>query len=284
MKVPDSLFKYFPPARAIDIERCELAFSRLSSFNDPFEGRPEVTGLATPNLLKEKFLSEFQATIKRRYPELPCALRAQFSFKQFEQMMWETARERLDDEITSLKPQIDSLAKEFPDRLDSEIGVLCLSEQPDNLLMWAHYAQSHTGFVVEFDTANPFFSSKKSDKDEFRHLRQVEYRHTRPSSNLVEMQGPEFFLVKSKHWIYEQEWRMLLPLGEADRCLHLEEGDVHLKSFPPSAVKSIIVGSRASLNTQQLLKAAHESTFNDSTLWIAYPDQSTFSILKRAAV
>lgn len=284
MKVPDSLFKYFPPARAKDIERCELAFSRLSSFNDPFEGRPEITGLATPDLLKDKFLSEFGATIKRRYPELPAALRAQVSFKQFEQLMWETAREKLDDEITSLKPQIDLFAQEFPERLNSEIGVLCLCEQSDNLLIWAHYAQSHTGFVIEFDTTNPFFNAKKSDKDEYRHIRQVEYRHTRPSSNLVEMQGPEFFLVKSTHWIYEQEWRMLLPLSETDRCLHLEEGDVHLKSFPASAVKSIIVGTRASENTQQLLKSASERTFNDSALWIAYPDQSTFSILKRAAV
>ncbi|MFM2343742.1 MAG: hypothetical protein RLZZ210_350 [Pseudomonadota bacterium] len=29
-------------------------------------------------------------------------------------------------------------------------GVLCLSEEPLDILMWSHYAQNHKGFVVEF--------------------------------------------------------------------------------------------------------------------------------------
>jgi|SRR5580658_5344823 hypothetical protein len=41
-------------------------------------------------------------------------------------------------------------------------GVLCLSEAPANLLMWAHYADSHRGFVVEFDPASPFFCQRDS--------------------------------------------------------------------------------------------------------------------------
>ena len=35
------------------------------------------------------------------------------------------------------------------------IGVLSLSEKRDNLLMWAHYAAQHTGFVIGFDSENP---------------------------------------------------------------------------------------------------------------------------------
>ena len=30
--------------------------------------------------------------------------------------------------------------------------VLCLSEVNDNILMWSHYGQSHTGVVLEFPT------------------------------------------------------------------------------------------------------------------------------------
>lgn len=36
----------------------------------------------------------------------------------------------------------------FADRMNDLIGLLCLTEKPDNLLMWAHYADSHAGFVV----------------------------------------------------------------------------------------------------------------------------------------
>lgn len=38
--------------------------------------------------------------------------------------------------------------------LNDEIGICSLSRNPLNLLMWAHYASSHTGFVVEFSVFN----------------------------------------------------------------------------------------------------------------------------------
>lgn len=43
----------------------------------------------------------------------------------------------------------------------SEVGVCCLSATRDNLLMWAHYAASHTGLVLEFKAGphNHFFDS-----------------------------------------------------------------------------------------------------------------------------
>jgi hypothetical protein len=32
------------------------------------------------------------------------------------------------------------------------LGILCLTETPDNHLMWVHYAAGHAGFVVGFRT------------------------------------------------------------------------------------------------------------------------------------
>ncbi len=35
----------------------------------------------------------------------------------------------------------------------SEIdGIVCMSEVPDDLLMWGHYTDSHRGFVAEFES------------------------------------------------------------------------------------------------------------------------------------
>ena len=31
------------------------------------------------------------------------------------------------------------------------IGVACLTEVPDSILMWSHYAQNHTGYCIGFD-------------------------------------------------------------------------------------------------------------------------------------
>ncbi|MEJ8827109.1 DUF2971 domain-containing protein [Variovorax humicola] len=37
------------------------------------------------------------------------------------------------------------------------VGVLSLTEDPINELMWAHYANSHSGFAVGLDMSNEFF-------------------------------------------------------------------------------------------------------------------------------
>lgn len=91
-------------------------------------------------------------------------------------------------------------------------GALSLCEVPDSLLMWAHYGISHTGFVLEFDPSHPYFTTRRSEGDEFGHLRRVVYRDTRPSVNLIDLDGVEMFLVKSKEWEYEHEWRVLRTL------------------------------------------------------------------------
>ena len=33
-----------------------------------------------------------------------------------------------------------------------EMPLVCLSEKYNNILMWAHYADNHRGFVIEYDT------------------------------------------------------------------------------------------------------------------------------------
>lgn len=37
------------------------------------------------------------------------------------------------------------------------IGILCLTDNPLNQLMWAHYANEHKGLVLEFDVTHKFF-------------------------------------------------------------------------------------------------------------------------------
>ena len=36
-------------------------------------------------------------------------------------------------------------------------GILSLTQAPDSIPMWAHYAAAHTGFVIAFDTAKSLF-------------------------------------------------------------------------------------------------------------------------------
>jgi hypothetical protein len=129
------------------------------------------------------------------------------------------------------------------------LGVLSLSEVPDDLLMWAHYARNHEGFVLAFDTSSPFFERRKGPDDDLRHLRHVEYGPERPDFSDPAARNFRAFLAKSEHWAYEKEWRMAMLLDSADETVGTASGDVRLFRFPPEALKAVVVGCRASENT-----------------------------------
>jgi hypothetical protein len=68
--------------------------------------------------------------------------------------------------------------------------------------MWAHYADNHTGFVIEFDAEHDYFHQKRSESDELGYLRKVTYSIDRPNVVLTKVTSTEMFLTKSKEWEY----------------------------------------------------------------------------------
>ena len=83
-----------------------------------------------------------------------------------------------------------------------KIGLLCLSEVPDDLLMWSHYADAHRGVCLVFDWQSPFFAVAQA----------VTYQQKRPCINPIFQSHHEMvdraLLTKSTHWEYEREWRV----------------------------------------------------------------------------
>ena len=49
----------------------------------------------------------------------------------------------------------------FLDFFLNTIGVLCMTEDPLNPLMWSHYGQSHSGFVIGYDKNDPIFGPQR---------------------------------------------------------------------------------------------------------------------------
>jgi hypothetical protein len=125
-----------------------------------------------------------------------------------------------------LVPNGQPLAKAFRVRLRNTLGVFCLTERPNNHLMWVHYAKNHTGFVVGFNARATFFREEK------RVLDKVVYES-----------GPKVFTEpdisvcfrKSVEWKYEQEWRCVREFKSG------ESRDVEIE---PTLVTHIILGSQ----------------------------------------
>lgn len=118
------------------------------------------------------------------------------------------------------------------EKLKDQTLILSLTRTPLNALMWAHYGDSHTGFVIGYDVANPFLN------DEQRCIIPVDqgdvvYTNTKPINKLTRdtnsrlhsvwldanglMENPaeirnfsrKIFLTKHASWVYEEEVRVV---------------------------------------------------------------------------
>lgn len=238
------LYKYLHPDRIDVLRNGTIRFSSPKVLNDPFELKPHLSALAPTDDIHSGFETKLPIILADEYAKLPSQFRKRISFKQFQDLA--------KAQLPQLKAQLQELtevAVPMTQRIISEkfeemTGILCLTESPANLLMWAHYADSHQGFVVEFDAGSPFFDQRKSPEDELRHLRKVIYQERRPSLVLSEMESFSPFITKGLDWSYESEWRMMLPLSSASVIIGDGPTAFHLYEFPRSSIRSVILGCR----------------------------------------
>lgn len=129
-----------------------------------------------------------------------------------------------------------------------EQGVLCLSSDPKNVMMWAHYADNHEGLVLCFDTRH----MGDQASGELRCF-QVDYSLSFPRlpDYLAALRAFKngdmlafarlYFCRKSWCWKYEKEWRFFA--GQPDSFI----------KFEPSMLSSIIFGWKMPKSTRQLV-------------------------------
>ncbi|AAY37863.1 DUF2971 domain-containing protein [Pseudomonas syringae] len=129
------------------------------------------------------------------------------------------------------------------------VGVLSLSRSPWHVLMWAHYAKHHTGFVVEFFQQDWLPRDKSSRDDSHLVSFPVRYSTERPTVNMwsdrMEDEVEKIFMAKSTEWSYEEEERVIDFVNGASA-----------QEFEPRILKSVIAGVNISDAHLKLLKNA----------------------------
>ena len=131
----------------------------------------------------------------------------------------------------------------YHETVTAHVGVMCLSEVHDDILMWAHYGDSHRGVCLVFDPTEPLFATAQP----------VHYKSIRPVVNPLENSREEMLDVamftKSDHWAYEKEWRMLQYKHGAG-----------LYTVPDAALVQVVLGSQVQdADRQRVLAWASES-------------------------
>ncbi|MBO0399913.1 DUF2971 domain-containing protein [Aeromonas veronii] len=136
--------------------------------------------------------------------------------------------------ISEIPEQVDTRLEYFKaivnnaglSRSLSNTGVISMSETHRNLLMWAHYANEHKGFVIGYkdDILNDKFNERisnihniskkplKVNYDTVRFDSKSEREHIDSHKKAIR----KILTTKGDDWIYEKEHRYLIPIYLAD--------------------------------------------------------------------
>jgi len=157
-----------------------IKFSHAKEFNDPFDCYPEV------NLEK----------LSKSFAEKE---------KNIGDVLGLSPAQRIQEKPKQLKKLERDFFSNLSEKLNNQIGICSLSRNPLNLLMWAHYATSHTGFVIEFSI--PIKSTSFDDLNCLVPF-SVEYKKEKPII-ISPKSLKEYALTKGEDWKYEQEERVI---------------------------------------------------------------------------
>ena len=270
------LYKYFPPERIDVLRNRRVRFTQPADFNDPFEFKPVIREISSDDAVKEHVEKNFDRMVDEelaKYGAIVPAL-AKNLFPEF----IATQKKNLPALFKAFSPQvIAAIQPKLSELLNQHVGVLCLSEVKDSLLMWGHYTSNHCGFAVGFDSEHPFFNHRRTESDEFGFLRQVKYTPHRPHVTLANSDSVTWFEQKSYEWAYEKEWRVLRVLREANLVIQKQPFSIHLFEFPTEVIREIIVGMRANATLRDEIQSLRLN-FPNATLFTATEHSADYAV------
>ena len=133
------------------------------------------------------------------------------------------------------------LRRLFVDQLSQRFGIVSFSTNPRDPLMWSHYADGGSGFVVGYDVECLKRLGRENSLQPVHYLTEVhsisDYGELSDSQ-----QSLNFFLsIKSWHWRYESEQRLIVDLRNTEEIRDTDCFDfsINLLTVPNNAVVSV---------------------------------------------
>lgn len=205
-----------------------LYFPNITQINDPFDSQIPIKY----DLLNDEQLEEY---VKKSYPTYdPKNLKHQIIIQ---------------DAISKIKHNPNLIESRLLDFTRNRTGIFSLAERKDNLLLWSHYASNHSGLCFEFDAVklnelliNVFFWENVKAFI-FKVIYQDDFPIIHPINDSVEERLQKQFLMKSKAWEYEQEWRILVLDG------------IRVNEIPSGVIKNVYLGLNVSEQNVKIAKA-----------------------------
>ena len=239
-ETPEILYKY----RDLDsfdritnlLLKGELFFSSAKTFNDPFDTAITYDFSSVEKPIAEEWMN---IATDRHMPTESREVKNHYIRNRLIEIRTPGYAERFKEGL------IENQYNKF--------GVCSLASTKENILMWAHYASMHSGICVGLSVPNlEEFMDQMAKKRILIDLMTIRYSETLPKVDffraMIEMDTPSDFYelvgVKSSHWSYEQEYRLV----------YSEKTNIPVE-FGPRAIAQLVFGCRIDpKNKEQILK------------------------------
>lgn len=241
MELP-RLYKYCAPKRLDILEGKRIAFTPPARFSDVFDTKPNVVPYSSRRVLRQR--------VRELEPSVNSGLPAGFQSlprHQRRKILAEFRKGFIDHMLKNADEFALGLEKGLTEGISKQFGILCLTAEPNHELMWTHYAEGHTGFLIEFHVDAAEFA------DHLGMPHKVIYSQEPPMYDPSKgSQG--WWKVKRKSFDYENEYRIVRRLDECDPVAEPNGQLLYFRSMPLQAVKAIYLGLRSSPDTRKRLK------------------------------
>lgn len=230
----------------------EVYFASADQFNDPFD-------CAIPRRYKPEELTPenvFLATVKvlrQKYPKNSDAELHKIAYKGQQ-------KDGIHDPDNA-----DKFNKEYHERFNKGWGILSLTAEDNNFLMWSHYSCSHSGFCIGLGTELLYQQTGGQ-------LETVSYNSIFPEFSLFDELLESFrkqTFIKSEVWEYEREHR-LLKNGYSRKVVKLN----------PDTIREIIFGVKMDQNTKFELLGLIKSKYPNAKVYECKLHDSKFELVK----
>lgn len=197
MYLPEKIYKYqpFDTISISNLKQQQIYFPHPVDFNDPYDCNLE---LDFKDLTKDDYHKIFKNLLGEKYDEETRAFLDEYYKGNYE----------YNQEINErIEAGIRNAFTEIKEKLYKGKGIASFSSKNNDILMWAHYADGHKGFCLEFDTSfEPFKKALKVDYSDDIPALNV---NLITSDGISTKEATRFLTTKYECWKYEDEYRVI---------------------------------------------------------------------------
>lgn len=251
--LPKTLYKYrdwYNDYHKKILTENQIFFPSQNAFNDPFDAaipfRYDEKEMTPENIFKKLY-----ETGRESMPHLSEAELINECYKQQNSGIFENGE------------YWKNYYEKYVESVKRNFGIFSLTTKCSNLLMWSHYANSHKGFCIGFNTEKLFNLVRGT-------IGTVVYDDVMPFAPMFDngLEGITKLLnTKSNDWKYEDEYRMIKSLS-ANKTFIFEE----------NIIDEIILGLNMNEKSKNEIKEIVDTKLSDIKLFEATKDLNEFKL------